>query len=106
MLIVVNSRRKASMLDRMRARMAALTAKSKFIETRLLEPKRFDGKRKAEFEVECERSGVPRLDGAYEFALNVTQRECTLEKVEDMMRAQLKRLGDEIDRNTTSLVCG
>ena len=53
--------------------------------------------------MECERSGVPRLDGAYEFALNVTQRECTLEKVEDM-RAQLKRLGDEIDRNTTSLV--
>jgi DNA topoisomerase-2 len=96
-------RRKESMLRRMQDRMAALSAKAKFIETKIREPARFDGKRKAEFEAECERAAVPRLEGGYEFALNVTQRECTLEKVE-AMRAELRSLGSEIKQlETTSL---
>lgn len=96
-------RRKESMLARMRARMAALSAKALFVESKIKEPARFDGKRKVEFEVECEQVGVPRLEGTYEFALNVTQRECTLEKVETM-RAELRSLADEIKQlEATSL---
>lgn len=103
MRLEVYGRRKESMLRRMQDRMAALSAKAKFIETKIREPARFDGKRKAEFEAECERAAVPRLEGGYEFAFAVTQRELTFEKVE-AMRAELRSLGSEIKQlETTSL---
>lgn len=85
------TKRKEHMLKALHEKFEPLEARMKFITLRVEgHPQEgrinFDGIKVADFEALCKRLGLPALSGGYDYALNVKQRNLTVEEIERLKR--------------------